>query len=214
MTRYLDIHSHTAFSDPDVLTLCSLYTDFFRVHTMTACSIGLHPWHLDNAPHDLETLTALAHLPQVFAIGECGLDKTCATSMATQEKIFTAQIDLANRVNKPLIIHCVRAFAEAIALLKQARVPVIFHGFQKNPALMRELLDQGYYLSFGAALTQGKKNAIDSWGMAPTERLFLETDDSALPIQTLYHTAASLRDITEDTLVTQLQRNYQTVFNR
>jgi TatD DNase family protein len=212
MKRYLDIHSHHLSSDPDVWTLRSLYKDFHLSDTIANCSIGLHPWYLDNYSEDIETVRQFATHPSIRAMGECGLDKVSSTPFDTQKLAFEQQIELANKVNKPLIIHCVRAFDETIEMLQEAKVPVIFHGFQKNPALAQQLLGQGFYLSFGAALTNDQKNAIDSLASVPADRFFLETDDSTLPIQTLYQKAATIRATSEDELIAQIHQNYQTVF--
>lgn len=214
MKHYLDIHSHTPSPDPEVWTLHSLYEDFSRIKSLAECSIGLHPWHLNGFEGKMKTLKKFAAHPHVLAIGECGLDRASATAWNIQTDVFSQHIELANQLGKPLIIHCVRAYAEAISMLKNARVPVIFHGFQKKPALARELTGHGFYLSFGAVLTEFNKHAIDSFMSTPKDRFFLETDDSDLPIQTIYQMAASIRSVSEDALIKQIHKNYQTVFNK
>ena len=65
------------------------------------CGIGIHPWFLDNDPlSDLVKLESLLHSQPVVAVGECGLDAT-VDNMALQQQVFIAQIELANRFNKP-----------------------------------------------------------------------------------------------------------------
>lgn len=212
MKRYLDIHSHTRSADPDTWTLRNVYQDFDTLASDEICSVGLHPWYLDNWSNEIDIIRTLASMPNIPAIGECGLDTLCTTPMDMQIDAFQRQIDIANSINKPLIIHCVRAFSETLKILEQANIPAIFHGFVKNPALATELLHHGHYLSFGAALTEGKKNAIDSLVMVPADRFFLETDDSNVPIQAIYQAAAAIRNISEDALVDQIHKNFQTVF--
>lgn len=212
MQRYLDIHSHHIHTDTDTLTLHNLHQHFEQAHHLASCSIGLHPWYLTDHALAYDRLVAHAGLPSVLAIGECGLDTQCATPMDVQSHLFAQQIDLANQVKKPLIIHCVRAYAEAIALLRKASVPVIFHGFEKNAALAHDLVRHGFYLSFGAALTSGKKNAIDSFASVPADRFFLETDTSDRPITAIYAAACAIRKISDDKLVEQLHENYRMVF--
>lgn len=213
MQRFIDIHTHQSYDDPDILAVHNLHDVYQRAEHMVSCSLGVHPWYINNYQEHLDQISRLAHLPSVRAIGECGLDKICQTDLSVQTDIFMRQIDIANRLHKPIIIHCVRAFDEVITLLRNATVPVIFHGFQKNPVLAQRLIDLGFYLSFGAALTNGKKNAIDSLSLVPANRFFLETDDSPLHIRDIYHVTAKIRGITPDALMTQLQRNYQSVFN-
>lgn len=218
MTSYIDIHTHAQSAtgrdaaSQDIFALYNLHDGFHRAASLQNCSIGIHPWYLDEVDKKFDDLLRYATLPSVRAIGECGLDKNCPTDFDLQTEIFKRQIDLANRLGKPLIIHCVRAFEQAITLLKQATVPVIFHGFQKNPALAQNLVAQGFYLSFGAALTQDKKNAIDSLSLVSADRFFLETDDAAISIRDIYQKAAALRQTSEDVLIEQIHRNYRTVF--
>ena len=212
MTLYLDIHSHQTALDTDSPTLLNVEAPFGRIESHPTCSIGLHPWHLDDVPAGMAALKTWASHPHVLAIGECGLDTMCETPMPKQIDAFEQQIALANHLQKPLIIHCVRAFAECIALLKQATVPVIFHGFQKHPAMAQELVDHGFYLSFGSALIPDKSNAHDSFLEAPLDRVFLETDNSGMSIREIYKAAAALRQMDEEELATRLQQNYMTVF--
>lgn len=212
MKPYLNIHSHQASSNPDNLTVVSLYNDFGTADDLDFCSIGLHPWHLNDLSDKMKEIEQRATEPNILAIGECGLDKACDTPWNIQEQAFEWQIELANRLKKPLIIHCVRAFSEAIAILKSAKVPVIFHGFQKHPELAQELISHNFYLSFGKALYDTKENAIESFKIIPADRFFLETDNSTLAIQDIYKAAAALRNISENELIEQIQQNYKTVF--
>lgn len=216
MKRYVDIHNHhTPIADPDILAVHNLYGNFQMAEKMAICTIGVHPWYVDGFVLHIETIKRLAALPQVVGIGECGLDAVTETPMATQRDVFARQIAIANQANKPLIIHCVRAFAETIEMLKTATVPIVFHGFQKNAAMAQELITHGYYISFGAALLNTTKtNSIDSLISMPLDRVFLETDDSDVSIQTIYQAAAKHLNIEEDVLVTQIQKNYQTVFKK
>lgn len=213
MPHYIDIHTHQQHRDDDILSICNLHHDFERVAQLTACSIGVHPWHIhDDGQDQIKTLSAWGKHEAVLAIGECGLDKICKTDFDTQKTVFMQHIQLANAVQKPLIIHCVRAYDEVIALLRHAHVPVIFHGFQKSPELAQTLLHHGFYLSFGAALTENKKNAIESVARIPADRLFLETDDGSTNIRTIYQHAADLRNITSHILGDQIRHNFKTVF--
>lgn len=73
----------------------------------------------------------------LVAIGECGLDKVCKTDFVLQQEVFAAHIILANKLKKPLVLHCVKAYDEIIKMLSLHKnlVHVIFHGFNKNPLL-------------------------------------------------------------------------------
>ena len=174
----------------------------------------MHPWYLSDAI-DIDKLQKAAIQPNILAIGECGLDKVCATDWNLQIRAFAQQIELANKIGKPIIIHCVRAWEEVMATLKQHKVsvPVIFHGFNKSNIASR-LIDNGYYLSFGKALLSNGSPAAEVISSIPANRYFLETDDSDISIADIYAAAATLRQTQPDDVILQLRHNFKTVFNR
>lgn len=201
---------HTHIIHPGQQELVSLYQDFSASAALPACSMGLHPWNLEHAEAEWEALQEYATQPNVLAIGECGLDKVCPSPWEQQVHYFQLQIGLANSLNKPLIIHCVRAYAECMALLSAARIPVIFHGFNKSLETAKMLLDRGYYLSFGHQLF--REAYADTFRQIPIERIFLETDDrSDISIEDVYKRAADLLNFPLDTLILQLENNYQNI---
>jgi len=212
--KYIDIHSHRPAAGRGTLTIQSLYRDFERRHPAGYYSLGLHPWYLHDAERLLGELEAQLAYPEVRAVGECGLDRTCPTDMRLQQKVFARQIRLANDCRKPLVIHCVRAFPETLAMLKEAEVPAVFHGFNKKQAIADDILAQGHYLSFGAALLRPGA-AAQALARTPAGAFFLETDDSAgAGIEEIYRAAGHIRKTGEDALILQLQKNFQSIFGR
>ena len=215
MYRYYNIHTHQTVSQADSLSVVNLYDNFADAATHHACSAGLHPWYLQDTDESVKQLKEIAALPQVIAIGECGLDKVCTTDWQLQLSIFSKQIALAAHLHKPLIIHCVRAWEEVLAMLQQnkPRVPVIFHGFNKGNMATR-LTNLGYYLSFGKALMNTDSPAVAALKQIPPTRFFLETDDAGIPISDIYQKAATLRQTEEDDVILQLQQNFKNVFGK
>jgi len=212
LPSYIDIHTHQEDTGPDTFALKNRYDRFELIADGQYYSLGLHPWYLHDLATQMDLLERYAADSKVLAIGECGLDKVCPTPWPLQEKAFRLQSALAERLNKPLIIHCVRAYTEVMALLKGVRVPVILHGFQKKPELAAALLQQGYYLSFGKALLENKAQAASSLAAMPPDRFFLETDDMDLPVEKIYGAAVRIRKTGADALILQLQKNFKTVF--
>lgn len=192
----------------------NVYKQFDTIPQNGWFSAGLHPWHL-SGPIDIDSLQKVAMQSNILAIGECGLDKVCATDWNLQIRAFAQQIILANNIGKPLIIHCVRAWEEVMATLKQHKVsvPVIFHGFNKSNIASR-LIDNGYYLSFGKALLKTDSPAAEVLRSIAANRYFLETDDADISIADIYAAAASLRETQQDDVILQLRQNFKTVFNR
>lgn len=199
------------------LFITNRYHAFEKAEGAGLCSLGLHPWYIipDGIEHELVQLEKYASLQNVVAIGECGLDKLTKTDWALQEEAFRKQIRLANKLYKPLIIHCVRAYDEVLQILKQelVAVPVIFHGFNKNVQIAQRILAKGYYFSFGAALLNDQSSAIAALRACPEDRFFLETDDADITIGQIYEKAADARKTGKDDLILQLQKNFQAVFN-
>lgn len=210
--RYIDIHTHRDMPSPGVLSLNNRYDRFAETAAGAYYSMGLHPWYLSDVPRQLRELEEQAGSPAVLAIGECGLDALCATDRKTQEEAFAAQIELANALRKPLVIHCVRAFPETLRLLQRASVPAVFHGFNRHTGLALQILSQGHYLSFGAALLQRPGIMKDILNTVPPGRFFLETDDAGTDIAEIYKAAAAIRKTGEDVIILQLKQNFKEVF--
>ncbi len=211
---YINIHSHHSPA-PGERCIRSVYRNFSENTTSVPVSMGLHPWHIkaETAAAQFVELQQASIHENVWAIGECGLDKAIVTDIKFQEKIFVQQLLWANEIGKPLIIHCVRAYDEILLLLKkhQNKVPVIFHGFNKKMDTAQRIIQAGHWLSFGAALQHFRTREV--FEQLPLNHIFLETDDGNLDIRTIYQLAASIRNITEEQLSLQLHQNVKTVFN-
>jgi TatD DNase family protein len=210
---FINIHSHQPPAGNEWVVQ-NRYDHFETTLNGGNYSIGLHPWYIttDSWPLQMEDLLQYSKNKNVLAIGECGLDKICATDFALQQNVFVQQISLANTINKPLIIHCVKAFEEVQALLQQhkVQVPVIFHGFNKSKVLALQLTGKGYYLSFGKAL---ELPAIqDIAASLPPQQIFLETDAAAIAIENMYALAAKALQIDTNTLSLQIKKNAAAVF--
>ncbi|MGR6086612.1 MAG: TatD family hydrolase [Arcticibacter sp.] len=211
-----DIHHHSSSNDSIRGTIINLTSGFSNLTDKGFFSIGLHPWYLNEETifQDFEVLKFASSKPNVVAIGECGLDKVCKTDWALQENCFRMQIDLAEQVQKPLIIHCVKAYPEVLGMIKKQRnmVPVVFHGFNKNNEIALEILNHGYHLSFGKHLFN--ENTAQVFTTVPLDRLFLETDASDIPIAAIYEQACSILDVSIEKLQTQIEANTIEVFGK
>lgn len=212
----LDIHHHSNSNASTRGTIINLTSGFSNINDKGFFSIGLHPWYLneENIFEDFAELKRASSKSNVVAIGECGLDKVCKTDWTLQENCFRMQIELAEQVQKPLIIHCVKAYPEVLGLLKKHRnrVPVVFHGFNKNKEIASEILNHGYHLSFGKHLFN--ENTAQVFTTVPLDRLFLETDASDIPIAAIYEQACSILDVSIEKLKIQIEANAIQVFGK
>jgi TatD DNase family protein len=213
---YVDVHSHGRSPNPGIRIRDASRGATGGFPPGVYLSVGMHPWQ-DPA---LATEAAFTHLAlaaaheSVLAIGECGLDRLIATPMAVQSAIFAKQIEIAEGLGKPLIIHCVRAFEELSRIVKSHRpkVPMILHGFNNRVEIARRQLQQGFYLSFGRALLNPGSGACQAFVECPLERKFLETDDSDLEIDTIYAAASRLGEVKLGVLRQSMFDNFQRVF--
>ena len=209
---YIDIHTHKQTSLSVSIVNC--FNNFSQLPAGGFYSVGIHPWYINTETEkQFIELTQVSKQVNVIAIGECGLDKVCKTDFALQQLYFIKQIQLANTVHKPLIIHCVRAYHEIIQTLEEQKVqvPVIFHGFNKNKVLAQSLITKGYYLSFGRHLLNTA--VAETFKTLPLEQVFLETDDSEMEIEEIYKAAAAIKNIDVATLCKQVTQNALLVFN-
>lgn len=211
--KYINIHRHGAANAEHEFGIENIYNNFLPDRN-NPYSAGLHPWYVDVDWHNQfnELKETVTH-KNCMAIGECGLDRICKTDFNLQKNVFAEQVRLANAINKPLIIHCVRAHEDVLFILRQLNntVPVIFHGFNKSFALAEKIIAQGYFLSFGKDLQRIQLQEI--FAGIPIEHIFLETDDKEISIEVVYSIAASARNISTEDLSLQLQQNLQKVLN-
>ncbi|MDQ3048592.1 MAG: TatD family hydrolase [Bacteroidota bacterium] len=178
-------------------------------------SVGLHPCYITSKYQEsLLHIQNLSKAEHVLAIGECGLDKICSIDPELQTKVFIAQIQLAEEIQKPLIIHCVKAFDQLIKILKEQNttVPVIIHGFNNSSSIATSLLKQGFYLSFGKALLHSDSNASKAIRVSPPEKIFLETDDATISIKRIFEEAGTRLGMNSEELRLQIQSNFKKVF--
>ncbi len=180
-------------------------------------SYGLHPWFIEKETYEdqLQQLKLISHEKRCLAIGECGLDKLSTVDFNLQQEVFIEQIKIANQLNKPLIIHCVKAFNELLNCLNlnDNAVPVIVHGFNNNENIARVLANEGIYFSFGKALLGYESNAAKAIKNVGRKHFFLETDDADISIKYIYRKASELLGIDEEIIKAQLQSNFEKVFN-
>lgn len=158
-------------------------------------SVGIHPHHACNTEstpacwqgreNSLETLKELAQHPKVVAIGEIGLDyhpyeNGGIANPQKQKELFLAQLEIARKLNLPVIFHCREAHQEMVQLIKPPARGV-FHCFSGDEEFLRRILKLGFYIGFDGNLTF--KNAQELQKLAqitPLEKILLETDSPYL----------------------------------
>ncbi|MGP1437976.1 MAG: TatD family hydrolase [Treponema sp.] len=144
-------------------------------------SFGVHPQAPSN--NELQFLEDLLKQKEIIAIGECGFDLFDDRYKATiemQKEVWNAQVELAIKYQKPLIIHCRKALHlifNDVEKLKKIKA-VIFHGWVGSFLEATSLLKKGVnaYFCIGKALLRGQKSQIEMANSFDISRLLTETD--------------------------------------
>ncbi|MCT7986314.1 TatD family hydrolase [Laspinema sp. A4] len=147
-------------------------------------AVGLHPLEAHQWSSQLgDRIEELAASEaRVVAIGETGLDFYKAENQQQQQEAFIAQLEIAQRLNKAVIIHCRDASREMAELLRgfwcdRGPVPGVMHCWGGTPEETQWFLDLGFYISFSGIVTFKNAQSIqESARLVPSDRLLVETD--------------------------------------
>ncbi len=216
MTKFINLHTHQFSNLSDVVEVVNQYPWEFDA-LIPKYSIGIHPWYLDEnrLAADLKSISEKLKLPECLALGECGLDKRIEISMELQTSVFKLQLQLVQQTEKPIILHCVAAYDEVIAVKKELDIknPMIIHGFSKNEQVANSLLKNGFYLSFGKYLLRNPdlEKVIK---FAPENKILLETDTIEESIYEVYEKAAFIRGISVEKMKAIVFQNYLNIFKQ
>ena len=179
MTRCLDIHTHHPAPQPEAVIAVSIHD--FNPMEGQKYSLGFHPWDTDEeiTSEDWNKFEELASLSSIVAIGECGIDKLKGAPLYKQMLVMKRQIEISERLGKPLIIHDVRAHDIIVGLRRDPKITQnwMVHGFRGKPSLAKMMTDAGIYLSFGEKFNPDTPSSI------PHGMILAETDESALTIE-------------------------------
>lgn len=209
-----NLHTHHFTNNSKITELVNQYPWEFN-DAIPQYSIGIHPWYINEnrLESDLQCIETKLALPECWALGECGLDKRIDIPMAIQIAVFEKQIALAERYQKPLVLHLVAAYQELVEIKNRLHitVPVILHGFSKNIQVAQQMIDNGFYLSFGKYLLRNPE-LKDVFSSVPNDRFLLETDMMEETLEEVYHKAAQCKGLTLEALQQQVAANWKTIF--
>lgn len=204
---FVDIHTH--ISGAPYPSIFSVRIGKDAIPDSGYYSAGVHPWDAETAPEDsLNGIIA----PRLAAIGETGLDYVCEVDRKMQIKWFERQLKLARENALPVIVHCVRAYNDLADIIGRYSIKaVIIHGFTGSPELALQLIEKGYFLSFGKSLAASSKTA-EALKIVPAGNIFLETDTSIQGIEAIYSDAAGITGYSVEELKENIYMNYLKIF--
>lgn len=205
--EFFDIHHHFFDKFSGIYNL-----DLDEEFPKSYFSVGLHPKDISSDwEKNLNKIKEKSQNENCIAIGECGLDALVNIDEVLQEKVFLEQIFLANEIQKPMIIHCVRRHSSLLKFEKYAKIPLVIHGFNKKKSIAKEFLDKGFYLSFGKSLLFNSDFQEVVKGV-PLEKIFLETDVWNGEVEEVYSKLSNIKQMGLDELKNQISENIKQVF--
>ncbi|MCL2376789.1 MAG: TatD family hydrolase [Defluviitaleaceae bacterium] len=152
-------------------------------------AIGFHPMDCGEMEDgDIAILEGLAKEPKVISIGEIGLDyyhKT-APPKDLQKKCFMQHLDLAMKLNLPVIIHCRDAHEDVFEILAASgvgkKVGGVMHCYSGTPEMAVKYVEMGFHIGIGGVVTYKNAEALrETVRIVPKNRLLIETDCPFLP---------------------------------
>lgn len=211
---YIDIHVHGGLPASGIFILESLMAHEGKLPADVsgiAYTYGIHPWFLNEENHEqlINSVENTVIQPEIIAIGEAGFDRLRGPSHELQSRVFEEQIIISEKISKPVVIHCVRAWDELLAVYKKIRpkMPWLIHGFRGNVELASQLISKGFYLSFwfDFILRPESKELLKQ---LPADRIFLETDGADVDIKSIYNKVATDLDLSVDELKSIILKNF------
>lgn len=170
------INIGTTFSDSQIaLDLAQKYEKGIYA------SIGLHPLYVEEEDFDISEFKELIKNKKVVAIGEAGLDYFYEPKVLSkddyikkQKDVFIKQINLAEELDLPLIIHSRNSFNDVYDILKDKKIKAVLHCFTGNLKDLERFLDLGYYIGFNGIIF--KANLDEVIKNTPDDKILFETD--------------------------------------
>lgn len=186
---------------------------------------GIHPEDIKSVTkEDLEVLEEIVSKKEISAVGEIGLDYHWEPDTKEQQKeLFIQQIKIANKVNKPILVHSRDAIQDTFDIMKEHRCRGLLHCFPGSAEMGLEFTKLGYYIALGGAITF--KNArhskevcatidpkyllseTDCPYMAPEPHRGTRNEPSNIPF--IVKVMAEVRNVTVEEMSEQIYRNYE-----
>jgi TatD DNase family protein len=215
-----------------ILATAAEIGDWPRVLALTADplvrgALGIHPWFVKDLPENwLATLEESLDRSGIVAVGEIGLDFWQGRDdERRQREVFAAQVRLAQRLGKPIILHNRKSWPECLAILRELAWsgPGLCHSFNADAAVLGQVLDLGLSVSFGGPLTRANAGKLRELAKrVPIDRLLAESDAPDQPgaahpagpsqpahVPEVYAVLAEARGISLPELATALEMNYR-----
>ena len=141
-------------------------------------TVGLHPENVDEY-ENFDYIYELAKNSKVVAIGEIGLDYHWDGDKERQKELFIKQIEIANELGKPVVIHSRDADMDMLEILKNHKIEngFVMHCFSSSTEILKEVLKLGAYVSIAGPVTfKNARSLVEVAKLVPDDKLLIETD--------------------------------------
>ncbi len=215
--KFTNAHTHNINPEKTETAIINIFAQDafnFNFKNNFYYSVGLHPWHADKNINYNKLQNIIEKNKNIIAIGEIGLDKSINIDINLQTEIFIKQVEIANKLNIPIIIHCVKAINEIIKI-KQQITPEnmwIYHNFNKNTQTAELLIKNNFILSFGSDVFKNNNKITDTLKNINLNYILLETDDSNIHISKIYNKVSFIKNINKNEFHSIINKNFKNVF--
>ncbi|HPY74591.1 MAG: TatD family hydrolase [Planctomycetes bacterium] len=201
---------------------------FAQKYSFVQVAVGIHPYYIPTSC-PTEQLVHLCQQNKVIAIGEIGLDETSPFPLERQKKIFIEQLQIAQKFQLPVLIHCRQYFGQLLEILQQYYNPRggILHSWSGSWEIADLLIRKNYFIGVSPAFTnpnaKKRKSVIQK---IPLQHIILETDSPYIPcmkipknyttplqILEVVHALATIKQTTFSHIATETSKNYFHLFN-
>lgn len=208
---WINLHTHLDRGATDTIEVCQwnvVSPEMPLKNKISVYSVGLHPSDALMWNHERkQKMHAMIDKSNVAFIGEIGLDASIGVALDVQKAVFSDQLSLASNNSLPVILHMVKCYDVLLQIKKHyQQIPAwVIHGFRGKPELMKQLLDHGFYLSFGTKFNE------ESLKRCPLNRLFLETDVHEQSLKDLYEKTAVMKGCDDGVLKAAIFSNFKDI---
>jgi TatD DNase family protein len=211
------VNAHTHHTPPEgTLAVVNVHKDAHGIPSEGFWSAGIHPWFIGRESSDVELERLRLQLSghNVVAVGECGLDRLARTPWELQVELFEAQLTLAARFQKPVIIHNVRSGSDLLQIRKETRgiTPWLIHGFHGSVREAELFVKHDCYLGFGRMLFNPTSKAAATCAATPMERILPETDNHPIDLKDVYQSISRIKGVPLDHVISSLHLNFIRLF--
>ena len=191
--HYINNIGYNIESSKKAIELSKKYNECYAV-------IGIHPSDVGKCEvEDIEMLYKNLNNGKIVAIGEIGLDYYWVKdNKEEQKKLFISQIDLANKLKLPIVVHSRDASLDTYLTLKEhpAKYGTLLHCFSPTEDLVRLVVENNYMVAFGGNITYNRAKSFQKYmDMIPATQIVIETDAPYLPPVPLRGTINTSRDL-------------------